>query len=429
MFNLFKQNHPRGLYLLFFVEMWERFSFYGMRALIVLYMVENLAFSIQTAGNIYGLYTGCVYLTPLIGGYIADRYLGQRRCITLGATLMSIGLLSLAFGGKGLFIISLLLMTIANGFFKSNISSLLGLLYGNDDEKKDSAFTIFYMGINLGAFFSPLICGTLAVKYGYEYGFAAAGIGMLIGLSLYKLFENKLLGTCGLNAITINKGLTGTEELSVNTNQKSGLIALITLMLFTIPFWVCFEQAGSSLTLFAQYQTDRTLFNIEIPTGYFQSLNPLFIITLAPIISGVWLYLKEKGKEPTSVDKFVIALILISFSFIILAFAGHLSLNEKVSPLWLVLGYFIMTIAELCLSPIGLSLVTKLAPVKFLSLIMGCWFLTSFVGNLIAGIWSGNYNLFTPAQLFGILAILSLITGILLLIISPKLNALLNQRK
>ena len=429
MFNLFKQNHPRGLYLLFFVEMWERFSFYGMRALIVLYMVENLAFSIQTAGNIYGLYTGCVYLTPLIGGYIADRYLGQRRCITLGATLMSIGLLSLAFGGKGLFIISLLLMTIANGFFKSNISSLLGLLYGNDNEKKDSAFTIFYMGINLGAFFSPLICGTLAVKYGYEYGFAAAGIGMLIGLSLYKLFENKLLGTCGLNAITINKGLTGTEELSVNTNQKSGLIALITLMLFTIPFWVCFEQAGSSLTLFAQYQTDRTLFNIEIPTGYFQSLNPLFIITLAPIISGVWLYLKEKGNEPTSVDKFVIALILISFSFIILAFAGHLSLNEKVSPLWLVLGYFIMTIAELCLSPIGLSLVTKLAPVKFLSLIMGCWFLTSFAGNLIAGIWSGNYNLFTPAQLFGILAILSLITGILLLIISPKLNALLNQRK
>ena len=202
MFNIFKQGHPKGLFLLFFVEMWERFSFYGMRALIVLYMIENLLYSAQKAGNIYGLYTGLVYLTPLLGGYIADRFLGQRKCISLGATFMVLGLFLLAFAQKNLFLLSLFLMIIANGFFKSNISSVLGLLYGNDNAKKDSAFTIFYMGINLGAFFSPLVCGTLAVKFGYEYGFAAAGIGMFIGLVLYKIFENKLLGDSGLNPVS-----------------------------------------------------------------------------------------------------------------------------------------------------------------------------------------------------------------------------------
>ena len=181
MLNIFKQDHPKGLYLLFCVEMWERFSFYGMRALIVLYMIQNLAYSAQKAGNIFGLYTGLVYLTPLIGGYLADRFLGQRRCISAGAIFMILGLFLLAFGPKSLFLFSLFLMIIANGFFKSNISSVLGLLYGDDNDKKDSAFTIFYMGINLGAFFSPLVCGTLAVKFGYEYGFAAAGVGMLIG--------------------------------------------------------------------------------------------------------------------------------------------------------------------------------------------------------------------------------------------------------
>ena len=189
--NIIKQSHPKGLYLLFFVEMWERFSYYGMRALIVLYMIQNLSYSVQKAGNIYGLYTGFVYLTPLLGGYLADRYFGQRKCITLGAVLMSLGLFLLAFGGEQAFLISLFLMITANGFFKSNISSTLGLLYENEPRKKDSAFTVFYMGINLGALFSPLVCGTLAIKYGYEYGFAAAGIGMLIGLLIYKLFENK----------------------------------------------------------------------------------------------------------------------------------------------------------------------------------------------------------------------------------------------
>ena len=422
MLNVFRQGHPKGLYLLFCVEMWERFSYYGMRALIVLYMVQNLMYSTQKAGNIYGLYTGLVYLTPLIGGYLADRYFGQRKCISTGAILMICGLLLLAFGPKSLFLLSLCLMIIANGFFKSNISSLLGLLYENNEEKKDSAYTIFYMGINLGAFFSPLVCGTLAVKYGYEYGFASAGIGMLIGLVFYKLFENKWLGEYGLNPVGVNNVVVDENEQQNSTQQNSRLGALLVLMLFTVPFWVCFEQAGSSLTLFAQYMTDRNFFNLEIPTGYFQSLNPLFIILLAPLMSVLWGSLRNKSKEPTSVEKFAIALFLIAVSFVVLAFAGYLSVKGLVSPLWLVVGYFIMTVAELCLSPIGLSLVSKLAPKKFLSLIMGCWFLTSFLGNLIAGMVGGKYDALTPAQLFGMLAIVSFVSFLLLLCFVPKLN-------
>lgn len=422
MLNIFKQEHPKGLYLLFFVEMWERFSYYGMRALIVLYMIQELAYSVQKAGNIYGLYTGLVYLTPLVGGYLADRYIGQRRCITLGGIFMCCGLFLLAFGPDSLFLCSLFLMIISNGFFKSNISSVLGLLYNNQNDKKDSAFTVFYMGINLGAFLSPLVCGTLAAKYGYEYGFAAAGGGMLMGLIFYKIFENKLLGKCGLTAVYSKNVSENTERKTSLENPNERFLALIILMIFAIPFWVCFEQAGSSLTLFAQYQTNRVLGGFEIPAGYFQSLNPLFIIIFAPLISTFWTILKYKSKEPTSVEKFGIALFLITIAYIVLAAAGYLSAESMVSPLWLVLGYFIMTIAELCISPIGLSLVSKLAPRKFLSLTMGGWFLTSFLGNIIAGFWGGKYDTLSPFQIFSFLACLSFATCIVLVCFIPKLN-------
>ncbi len=421
MTNIFQQNHPKGLYLLFFVEMWERFSFYGMRALLVLYMVKELMYSSQHAGNIYGLYTGMVYLTPLLGGYLADRYIGQRRCITTGAVCMSIGLFLLAFGPKSLFLLSLFFMITANGFFKSNISSVLGLLYGNDNNKKDSAFTIFYMGINLGAFLSPLICGSLAAKYGFNWGFAAAGVGMLIGLFTYKIFENRLLGNNGL--IPSYKNIQNDKDIFKNEqNSNSKLISLVILMLFTIPFWICFEQAGSSLTLFAEYQINRNIMGYEIPTGYFQSLNPFFIITIAPIASAFWLWLKNRNKEPSSVEKFAIALLLMTISYIILIFAGNLASVNKISPLWLILVYFIMTISELCLSPIGLSLVSKLAPKRFLSLMMGCWFLTCFIGDTLSGFWGGKYGTISAAELFMPLALISFISFLLLLLFIPKLN-------
>lgn len=415
-----KEKHPSGLYLLSFIEMWERFSYYGMRSLLVLYMIKELMMPEQQAGNIYGLYTGFVYLTPLIGGYIADRYSGQRNCIFTGMILMSLGLFMLAFGGTDLFFCSLFFMICANGCFKSNISSVCGLLYENDNVRKDEGFTVFYMGINVGAFLSPLVCGTLAVKYGFKYGFAAAGTGMLIGLLTYIIFGKKLLGTCGTKPIKTDK--TAVE----NTENRSGvkLRYLFLLMAFTVPFWICFEQAGSSLTLFAEYETNRNIFGRTIPSEFFQSLNPLFIITLAPLISMLWGYLREKSKEPSSPEKFAIAFFLMTITFLIMSLAGYYAEKGNVSALWLTVVYFLMTLSELCLSPIGLSLVSKLAPKKFLSLIMGCWFLASFFGNLIAGVWGGTYKANTPGNLFPYFALLSFLTFISILIFIPKLNKL-----
>ncbi|MCD8378522.1 MAG: peptide MFS transporter [Candidatus Gastranaerophilales bacterium] len=413
MSGLLNVNHPKGLYLLFFVEMWERFSYYGMRTLLVLYMVQQLMYTNQQAGNIYGIYTGFVYLTPLLGGYIADRFLGQRKCISIGAAMMCFGLFMLAFGGKTLFLLSLFVMIIANGFFKSNISSLLGLLYDNDNTKKDSGFTIFYMGINLGAFFSPLVCGTLAVKYGFSLGFASAGAGMLIGAGIYKIFENKILGSCGL--YPVNKSNTGKEKLKkiLTRREKKRLYALFALMIFTIFFWSCYEQAGCSLTLFAEYSTNRTVLNHTIPAGYFQALNPLYIIILAPMISALWSFLAKRKSEPASVEKFIIALSLMSIAYVIMAIAGSISDKTPVSPLWLVGVYFIMTIAELCISPIGLSLVSKLAPKQFMSVLMGTWFLTSFFGNMIAGFWGGKYGSIDNSVLFLTLSGISLISAVI----------------
>lgn len=422
MFKELKQNHPKGLYLLFFVEMWERFSYYGMRALLVLYMVQQLLYSNEKAGNIYGFYTGFVYLTPILGGYIADKIIGQRRCITIGASLMCLGLFMLSSGQEVLFLPSLFIMVIANGFFKSNISSVLGILYGNNNDKKDCAFTIFYMGINLGALFSPLVCGTLAVKFGFNYGFASAGIGMLIGIMTYKLFENKLLGNCGL--LPVNKSISERQKYikPLTKREKKRILALFVLMIFTIIFWTCFEQAGCSLTLFAEYATNRNFLGHIIPTGYFQSLNPLYIILLAPLMSVLWTKLAHKKLEPTSVEKFTLALGLMSVAYVIMALAGNLSETAKVSPLWLILVYLIMTLSELCLSPIGLSLVSKLAPRQFLSLFMGTWFLTSFFGNILAGFWGGKYGTIESDILFLTLAGISLISAIILGCLLPILK-------
>lgn len=422
MFKELKQNHPKGLYLLFFVEMWERFSYYGMRALLVLYMVQQLLYSNEKAGNIYGFYTGFVYLTPILGGYIADKIIGQRRCITIGASLMCLGLFMLSSGQEVLFLPSLFIMVIANGFFKSNISSVLGILYGNNNDKKDSAFTIFYMGINLGALFSPLVCGTLAVKFGFNYGFASAGIGMLIGIMTYKLLENKLLGNCGL--LPVNKSISERQKYikPLTKREKKRILALFVLMIFTIIFWTCFEQAGCSLTLFAEYATNRNFLGHIIPTGYFQSLNPLYIILLAPLMSVLWTKLAHKKLEPTSVEKFTLALGLMSVAYVIMALAGNLSETAKVSPLWLILVYLIMTFSELCLSPIGLSLVSKLAPRQFLSLFMGTWFLTSFFGNILAGFWGGKYGTIESDILFLTLAGISLISAVILGCLLPILK-------
>ena len=429
-------EHPKGLFLLFTVEMWERFSYYGMRALLVLYLIQYIfkdldkVVATQHAGNIYGWYTGLVYLTPLAGGYIADRFLGQRKCISIGAVLMAIGLFLLAASDIRtlanynfiIFTVGLCLMIIANGFVKSNISTVVGKLYGEDKQRRDAGFTIFYMGINLGAFFSPLICGTLASIYGFKYGFMAAGIGIIIGYLIYKLGENKLLGESGLYPYTNEIRDIG-EQKELRLREKRKIWALFILMTFSIIFWCCYEQAGCSMALFAENETNRLISflgkTITVPSQYFQSLNPLFIIIFAPLMSAFWAFLNSKKSEPNSVVKFNIALLLIGCSFLIMSMAAHFASIQNVSPLWLVGAFFVATIAELCISPIGLSLVTKLAPAKFASLLMGCWFLSSFVGNLSAGIFAGYYEKISHTIFFLILALFAIGIAIILFLTTP----------
>lgn len=436
----FLKGHPKGLYLLFCVEMWERFSYYGMRALLVLYMVQylfagmNKDVATQYAGNIYGWYTGLVYLTPLVGGYLADRYLGQRKCIATGTAMMSVGLFVLAFSvitqdvlyKNIFFVLGLILMILANGFVKSNISTIVGMLYGEDKQKRDAGFTIFYMGINLGAFFSPLICGTLATMYGFQYGFMSAGIGVLIGFLIYKLGEKPLLQDCGLNPYTQVSKNSQYEDRDLRLREKRKLWALYILMAFSVVFWLSYEQAGCSMALFAENETNRaiTIFgnHFVMPSQYFQSLNPLFIVTFAPIMSILWEFLHFRKKEPTSVQKFTIGLGLISIAYLVMAVAAHYSVSSLVSPLWLIAAFWVATIAELCISPIGLSLVTKLAPVKFASLIMGCWFLSSFIGNLGAGVFAGFYEKMSHSVFFAILAFNSAIVCLILALLIPLLK-------
>lgn len=434
-----QKGHPKGLYLLFMTEMWERFSYYGMRAIFVLYMTKVLLMDDANASEIYGSYTGLVYLTPLLGGYLADRFLGNRRSIEIGGLLMAIGQFILFFsasttGGSALTLmwLGLTMLIIGNGFFKPNISTMVGQLYPQGDRRVDSAFTIFYMGINLGAFMSPLICGTLAEKIDFKWGFLAAGIGMLIGLITFMISKNKVLvdaddkpigmptnkfgivqlamvlGSIGLIFFLMNfKTLFNSDldvigyliygamivmplivltDKSLTKDEKDRIIVIFILAFFVIFFWGAFEQAGASLTIFADRQTDRNLFGWEMPASYFQSVNALAILLLAPLFSSLWLRLGNRGKEPSSPKKMAYGLALISFGYAVIAYAVYgLGMMDKVSMFWLIGLYVIHTMGELCLSPIGLSMVSKLSPVRFSSLLMGTWFLANAAANKFAG--------------------------------------------
>ncbi|KAF0125516.1 MAG: proton-dependent oligopeptide transporter POT family [Elusimicrobia bacterium] len=472
------KNHPKGLFLLFFVEMWERFSYYGMRALLVLYMIKALDFSTEKAGQVYGWYTGLVYLTPLLGGYIADRYMGQRKAIVVGGTLMALGHFAMAFPPIPFFFGAMILLILGNGFFKPNISTVVGALYEQNDPRRDAGFTIFYMGINLGAMFSPLVCSTLGEKVGWHWGFGAAGVGMVIGLAMYIWGNKALLGDkCMKPAapktdywvpITLVAAMTGflilsamqisgidikgmvpgwlystaallvaiglvyayaakPEKSTLTHVEKQRLSVIFIMVFFTIFFWSAFEQAGSSLTLFADRETDRWI-NIfgwrwEMPAGYFQSLNPLFIVLLAPFFSNMWINLAEKDREPSSPIKFAMGLGLLAIGFVVMiAAAAAYQQSGPVSMLWLVGAYFFHTLGELCLSPVGLSLVTKLAPVQFGSLMMGVWFLSSVAAGFVGGFFAGNYDTINHVHFFMIPTATALGAAVLLVLITPKLR-------
>ena len=513
------KEHPKGLYLLFVTEMWERFSYYGMRALFMLYMVQALLFDKETASQIYGSYTGLVYLTPLVGGYIADRYWGNRRSIVVGALTMALGQFLLFLSAcyfhetgmaKYLMFCGLGLLILGNGFFKPNISTMVGRLYSVDDERKDSAFTIFYMGVNVGSTIAPLVCGLVGNTghpEDFKWGFLAACVGMLIGAAVFSIFKGKYVcdpdgnpvgtvperknsmkreekkdthgtlsvrtwfmvaGTVALTllfsvnwdadaahcfsgadwigsliyatAIVMPVVIITDGSLSRSEKMRIGVIYIIAF--FVIFFWAAYEQAGASLTFFADEQTDRHIGGWEMPASYFQSFNPIMIVLLAPLFASMWSFLGKKGIEPSSPRKQAIGLFLLSMGYLFIAFGVRgVDPGMKVSMVWLTGLYLIHTMGELCLAPIGLSLVYKLSPVRFSSLLMGVWYLSTSAANKFAGLLSGYYpeggavrsfmgwrieNLFDFFMLF---VCMSGVAAVILFLLSGKLQKMMEAQE
>lgn len=393
-----RKQHPEALFILFLTEMWERFSYYGMRALLTLYLISEiskggLGWTSAEAGQLYGLYTGLAYVTPLIGGYLADRFLGHRAAIFIGGIIMAIGHATLAIDLMPAFYLGLILLVIGNGFFKPNISSLVGQLYPSGSPIKDSAYTIFYMGVNLGAFLGAITCGYLGENIGWHYGFGAAGIGMSLGLLVF-YFGRYKLGEIGKKVI-VNTNDNLIEGIELTSVEKDRLKVIAALSFFSIIFWVAFEQAGSSLNIYAYKFTDRTIgdSNYEIPASFFQSVNPLFIMLLAPLFSALWLRLSESNNNPNGPLKFALGFIFLGLGFVALVI-GASSIPKGATSgsahlMWLVLAYLLHTMGELCISPVGLSFVSKLSPFKFVGIMFGIWLFASAIGNYISGFLSG----------------------------------------
>ncbi|MSP57673.1 MAG: MFS transporter [Flavobacteriaceae bacterium] len=479
--QLSSKAHPKGLYVLFVTEMWERFSYYGMRALFVLFMTKALLFDKALGSQIYGSYTGLVYLTPLLGGYMADRYWGNRKSIIIGGILMAIGQLFMFFAGTfyqeidiaaPLMFTGLGFLILGNGFFKPNISTMVGQLYPAGDKRVDSAFTIFYMGINLGAFIAPLLCGYLGDTGNaadFRWGFLVACLGMCLSLVLFISLKNKYIVTpegeqIGDKPNSAREIKGADQSTTVNNNAVllwisvfAGLFFLFFFQLemdliacfifsltiaapgyiitdptlskierqriwviyiaafFVIFFWAAFEQAGASLTYFAEEQTDRTLFGSTVPTSFFQSINAVAIVIFAPLFVWLWGWLGNKNMEPASPFKQALGLFLLAIGYLVIAFGVKgIDPSTKLSMVWLVSLYTIHTFGELCLSPIGLSMVNKLAPVKLASLLMGVWFLSTAAANKFAGTLSALYpeevkieKVFTPKIDASVMAVFS----------------------
>jgi len=448
-------GHPAGLRTLFFTEMWERMSYYGMRALLVLFMVDaiedgGLGFNDANATAIYGLYTASVYFMTLPGGWIADRLLGAQKTIWFGGIIIMCGHFILAIPSLYTFFIGLVFVIVGTGLLKPNISAVVGELYPPGDPRRDAGFTIFYMGINVGGALGPLVCSTLGESehFGWHWGFAAAGVGMLLGLIQFRMSADKL-GTAGLLPhlnrdkhedrrkirngwrliITALIGLvivmvllmTGSMSVNpqtlaeqatvfiaavaglyfialfafgnLNSDEKKRVVVIMVLFLASAMFWAGFEQAGSSLNLFAERYTDRIIGNFEIPAGWFQTLNPTFIILLAPVYSALWIGLAKRQLDPSTPAKFAIGLVLLGAGFAIMIFAAQLVVaGNKVLPTWLIFTFLLHTMGELALSPVGLSAMTKLAPKRYCGQMMGIWFVSSALGLIVAGILAGEFS-------------------------------------
>ena len=419
-------GHPRALPYLFATEMWERFSYYGMRALLVLYMVKHLLDPAQAqnvlglaglhrllesvfgplpaqpfASQIYGLYTGLVYLTPILGGLIADRVLGQRRTVLIGAALMAAGHFMMAF--EPLFLIALTALILGNGAFKPNISTQVGALYAPGDPRRDRAFSIFYVGINLGAFLAPLVCGTLGEQVGWHFGFAAAGVGMTIALVIYLAAAPTLPPDV----------LERREKKPLTAADRKAMLALAALVIPVSLFWATYEQQGNTIVLWADTQTDRTVdlivTSFEIPVTWFQAFNPFMIFAFTPMILAHWR--RQGPREPSTLSKMAIGSLLNAAAWLIMALASFVTGSGHASWLWLFAFFVVITIGELYLSPTSLSFVSKIAPARVLSLMMGIWLASSFIGNLLAGYLGTFWSSMGPAAFFVMLAAIAGVSG------------------
>ncbi len=436
--NYVELRHPSALYWLFFTEMWERFSYYGMRALLILYLTSEfskggLQWEDADAGQLYGIYTGLSYVLTLIGGYVADRYFGFRATVFIGGVAMAIAQFSLAAGSAtssiGTFYFGLALLVIGNGFFKPNISSMVGQFYPDGSPLKDSAYTIFYMGINIGAFLGSLACGYLGEVIGWQYGFGAAGVGMLLGVLIFYIAQSKL-GTVGIKPGFKEREESKEIKLPLTKIEKQKLNVAIILSAFSIIFWASFEQAGSSMNIFALRYTDRMIGDFEVPATWFQSVNAMFIFTLAPLFSMLWVNLDRNNINPNGPVKFAIALFLVAAGFGVLAL-GSMEIqtgaeSAKISMLWLTLAYLLHTMGELCLSPVGLSFINKLSPKQFFGIMFGVWFVAAGLGNYVGGALGGLIgqfaNDYSLTQFFLVIVVAPLIGSVVLLMMSPLLK-------
>lgn len=477
--NAQRLAHPRGLYLLFFAELWERFGFYSVQALLVLFLVKHYGYHDDEAYAFFGAYSALIYTSPVIGGYLADRILGFRKAIILGAILYIFGYLGLSSLRENLFYWSLGLLIGGNGFFKSSVSTLLGQLYEADDVRRDSGFTIFYMGINTGIFLSPILCTYAAERFGWGYGFGLAAAGMIIGL-LTCIAKFNILGKHGLpprpasdfsflsksgfyvallisiwgcgqlleyhqivNLGMILSGLAVTIGLLIiafrePADKRNKLLALIVLMVVSILFWTLYFQAYLSVTLFIERCVNRQFFGWEAPTGMLSSAIGLFNIALAPLFAIIWLRYARSRWTPSNPMKFALAMIFVSLTFLVIAFGSYIAGANKVNVSWILLGYLLTSCGELCLSPIGLSLVTALAPANLVGMVMGIWFMTLAAGYAIAGhiaqftsIPESITHLYTVKQLYASVFIkfgyIGLAIGIVLVLLTPPMRSLMGE--
>lgn len=414
--------------------MWERFSYYGMRAFLILYITASptahgLGLSDATAGRIYGLYTGSVWMAAIAGGLIADRLLGQYRSVLLGGILIALGHFTLAFPPLPFFYSGLALIVLGTGLLKPNVSTLVGGLYEKDDARRDAGFSLFFMGINLGATLGPLVAGYLAQNINWHLGFACAGFGMIFGLAQYVIGRRNL--EPAIERLAASRAPTGpqtdqqTSSLGFTAVEWKRLAAVVVLFLFACIFFAAYEQAGSTLNLFADRYVRLSILGRTFPSSWFQSVPSAFVIALAPILA--WLWVRLGKHEPSSPAKFVLGLVFIGLSFVVLipgAFFAQ-SQNIRISPLWLVASYFLAEIGELSLSPIGLSVVTKLAPGRVVGLMMGVWFLSISVGDIIAGTVAGLFRTYPLAAIFSIVAAAAIAAALLLLILLKWIRGLM----